>query len=282
LKKILIVGASGFIGNRLFKKLIDNPNYELKGTSLNSQNDIFETLDINNFEQTNNLLNKFKPEIIIWCAGNKNLSETEKSFKDTINVNSESIKGIEDYLNKFSSTHFIFLSSDYIFDGVKGDFKVNDKPYPKTFYGKSKLMAEVYIKKNFPLYSIVRTSAVIGEGSVFFDWLNNCVVNKLKTSLYTNYFTPTPLGFLIRQIKCLFKKKTSGTYHVCGNKILSRYDIGLIISKYYGINPIFLKKEIEGNNNFQKDLSLVPFLVTEENLNLEEEIYKELDKYENN
>lgn len=282
MKKILIVGASGFIGNRLFKKLIKKSNYELKGTSLNSQNDLFETLDINNLEQTKILLNKFKPEIIIWCAGNKNLSETEKSLKNTININFESIKGIEDYLNKFSSTHFIFLSSDYIFDGVKGNFKVNDKANPKTFYGISKLMAEQYIKKNFPLFSIVRTSAVIGKGSVFFDWLNNCIVNKKKTSLYTNIFTPTPLDFLLRQIEYLFEKKTSGTYNICGNKTLSRFDIGLIISKYYGINPIFLKKEIDGNNNFQKDLSLVPFLVLEENLNLEEEILKELDKYENN
>ena len=282
MKKILIVGASGFIGNRLFKKLIDNPNYELKGTSLNTQNDIFETLDINNLEQTNILLNKFNPEIIIWCAGNKNLSETEQSLKNTINVNFESIKGIEDYLNKFSYTHFIFLSSDYIFDGVKGNFKVNDKANPKTFYGISKLMAEQYIIKKFPLFSIVRTSAVIGKGSVFFDWLNNCVVNKKKTSLYTNNFTPTPLDFLIRQIEYLFEKKTSGTYNICGNQTLSRYDIGLIISKYYGINPIFLKKERDGNNSFQKDLSLVPFLVKQENINLEEEILKELDKYENN
>jgi dTDP-4-dehydrorhamnose reductase len=207
LKKILIVGASGFIGNRLFKKLIDNPNYELKGTSLNTQNDIFETLDINNLEQTNILLNKFNPEIIIWCAGNKNLSETEESLKNTINVNFESIKGIEDYLNKFSYTHFIFLSSDYVFDGVKGNFNVNDKANPKTFYGISKLMAEQYIIKKFPLFSIVRTSAVIGKGSVFFDWLNNCVVSKKKTSLYTNKFTPTPLDFLIRQIEYLFEKK---------------------------------------------------------------------------
>ena len=282
MKKILIVGASGFIGNRLFKKLIDNPNYELKGTSLNSQNDIFETLDINNLEQTNILLNKFNPEIIIWCAGNKNLSETEESLKNTINVNFESIKGIEDYLNKFSYTHFIFLSSDYIFDGVKGNFKVNDKANPKTFYGISKLMAEQYIIKKFPLFSIVRTSAVIGKGSVFFDWLNNCVVNKKKTSLYTNNFTPTPLDFLIRQIEYLFEKETSGTYNICGNQTLSRYDIGLIISKYYGINPIFLNKERDGNNSFQKDLSLVPFLVKEENINLEEEILKELDKYGNN
>ena len=279
MKKILIVGASGFIGNRLFKKLIDNPNYEIKGTSLNSQNDIFETLDINNLEQTNILLNKFNPEIIIWCAGNKNLSETEESLKNTINVNFESIKGIEDYLNKFSSTHFIFLSSDYIFDGIKGNFKVNDKANPKTFYGISKLMAEQYIKKKFPLFSIVRTSAVIGKGSVFFDWLNNCVINKKKISLYTNNFTPTPLDFLIRQIEYLFEKKTSGTYNICGNKTLSRYDIGLIISKYYGINPIFLKKEKNGNNRFQKDLSLIPFLVKKENINLEEEILKELDKY---
>ena len=282
MKKILIVGASGFIGNRLFKKLIDNPNYELKGTSLNTQNDIFETLDINNLEQTNILLNKFDPEIIIWCAGNKNLSETEESLKNTINVNFESIKGIEDYLNKFSLTHFIFLSSDYIFDGVKGNFKVNDKANPKTFYGISKLMAEQYIIKKFSLFSIVRTSAVIGKGSVFFDWLNNCVVNKKKTSLYANNFTPTPIGFLIRQIEYLFEKKTSGIYNVCGNKILSRYDIGLIISKYYDINPIFLKMERKGNNNFQNDLSLVPSLIIEENLNLEEEIFKELDKYENN
>ena len=40
--------------------------------------------------------------------------------------------------------------------------------------------------------------------------------------------------------------------------------------------------ERKGNNNFQNDLSLVPSLIIEENLNLEEEIFKELDKYENN
>ena len=282
-KKIIIVGASGFIGRHLLDKLNKDNKHEVIGTYFNNYQKSLINYNHRNEESTEKLFSEEKPDIIIWCSGLKNLSETETSYSEALKDNFYPIKFLSNYLKKFSKTKFIYISTDYVFSGEKGNYKFDDKPSPNTNYGKSKLEAEKFITENFPFYSIVRTSAVIGKGSPFFDWIYNSMVNQNKIQLYPNIFTPTSISFLVEEIENLLFVTKSNTYHICGNVKMTRYDLGLIMAKCfeYDLNLI-CKKVNPKNSNFKKNLSLKSSVKSIHNFSIEKFIQSEFKKYENN
>ena len=68
-------------------------------------------------------------------------------------------------LVKFSSkkTHIIQISTDYVFDGEKGDYSEFDPTYPKSYYGKTKLEAENYLRGTDSNWLILRPNVLFGN-----------------------------------------------------------------------------------------------------------------------
>ena len=90
LKKVLIIGASGFVGSYIFKELIKDKRIETVGTYCNSfHKDLIQIDYLNNYFPKNII--KLKPDVIIWAAGEKNLAETEINFDNTKNLISSPI-----------------------------------------------------------------------------------------------------------------------------------------------------------------------------------------------
>lgn len=280
-KNILIIGASGYIGSRLYKTLINNNSYKVFGSYFKKSHQNLYYLDINDESSVENLVMKTKPSVIIWCAGLKDLKFTEKNKSKTFKINFEAVKILYSKAKNFK-IHFIFLSTDYVFDGDKGNFSISDKTNPRTIYGKSKLLAENFIKENFSHFSIVRTSAVIGKGSLFFDWLVNKLLNNNEIDLFQSVFSPTPLNLLCTQIIHLIEKKESGIYHICGEKSFNRFEFGQHIANMLNIKDksfITLKTETL-KSGFQNNLSMKPNLPGIRKTKFNEEILIELKSYE--
>jgi dTDP-4-dehydrorhamnose reductase len=282
-KKILIIGASGFIGNRLYIKLNKIPEYEVIGTYYKKPLDGFIKLNISSKKSVESILLKIKPEVIIWSAGLKNLSITEKSKSKSLKCNYYSVKNVYSYIKSNPATHFIFFSTDYVFKGDQGNYKPDQTPNPITNYGTSKWEAEKFIKHHFPFYSIIRTSAVIGKGSAFFDWIYKSISENKKLELFTHIFSPTPIDLFEDGVENMLNQKKSGTYHISGNEIMSRYDLGLLIAKCCGTKTnSIIKADNSSITYFHKNLSLIPSKGLKQKLSLKEFIINELKEYENN
>ena len=85
MKKVLITGASGFIGSALFNKF-ENEKYNVVGWSKSVSN-IFNNVDLLNYEKVRKELSKLKPDIIIHCAGSANVSLSIKEPKTDFEAN---------------------------------------------------------------------------------------------------------------------------------------------------------------------------------------------------
>ena len=84
---------------------------------------------------------KFQPEIVIHAGAMSKPDECEKDQWQAYVENVEST--ITLLLNsEEQKTFFVFISTDFIFDGESGPYKENDRPNPVNFYGKTKLEAE--------------------------------------------------------------------------------------------------------------------------------------------
>ena len=280
--RILIVGASSFIGYRLYKYLEHINIYEIFGTFFkNKKDEKLIYFDITEGSQIEKTINYVKPDVVVWVAGSKNLKECENSLVFAKTINTIPVENFLKALKKIKlDTHFIFLSTDYVFNGKSGNFLDSDIPEPKTNYGLSNYLAEQIIISSKVRFSVIRTSAVMGMGGTFFDWLVNGIKNQNTLELFHNIiFTPTPVEILCYNIFNIIDKNiVNKTMHICGNKSMSRFDFGMLIKNIIADSSVKLIPIIEESDIllFQKDLSLKPSITYIQDNPLEWYLAKEI------
>ncbi len=146
--KLLITGVSGLLGNNLtyyFKN-----KYEILGL-YNSHpitvNGIrTEKCDISHKDSIKRIIHEFNPSIIIHCASLTNIDQCEIDKDITKKINVLSTRHlVECVANK--DVKLIYISTDAVYDGIKGDFSENDNINPLNYYGLSKYEGELEITK---------------------------------------------------------------------------------------------------------------------------------------
>lgn len=145
--KILVVGGSGRIGFNISKYL--SKNYEVFPTfySHDISNIFFNAkkLDATNFNETQNLFNLIKPDIVIHSTALSNVDscETNHELADLINV--KTTKNIIKASSTFKCK-IIYFSTSFVFDGKKNVYTETDTTSPTTYYGYTKHLSEEMIK----------------------------------------------------------------------------------------------------------------------------------------
>ena len=170
-KNILILGASGYIGRHLFKRLgigravaTFNKNPINDAVKFDSLNMSIADLKIDDREISHAIILLGETNIDT-CAGN------EKKSND-LNVGSI-IALIEDL--KSEGVIPVFISTDNVFDGTRGSYSETDLPNPIVVYGRQKLEIENYLQSQCKDFCIVRLSKVYGlapgDGTLFTTWM---------------------------------------------------------------------------------------------------------------
>lgn len=195
--KVLIIGASGYIGAALFKQLATV--HEVVGT-YNTKRFFPEllNLEITSKESVHNILTKERPDVIIHAAAIPSLSFCEYNPEQALLINAEGTQNIVESANSIGA-RIIYLSSL----GAVG---------PITQYGKTKLLGEKYVKQTAAGFDILRLSMVFGlSPNIANDSPFGKIIRTLKTGIPICYdatwkFPPTYLsnisiisGLLLKQ-----------------------------------------------------------------------------------
>ncbi len=184
--KILLTGATSFLGKRLQKKLSDK-DFDVIATA--NHRVVEKNIDVMDLVETDNLkkkISKVNPEIIIHAGALVNLSRDFSVGKKCFDVNTIGTMNLLDAVKEYRPKCFIYISSEEVYGNGPIPFKENQRLDPPSPYAVSKVAAEHlsswYGKEyDFPV-TIVRLGTFYGPEQplekYFVQTLLNAINNK--------------------------------------------------------------------------------------------------------
>lgn len=256
--KIIVFGASGLIGNEIFRFLNHNSKWDIYGTLRNAEDSlIFPTSlkenllhspDLLNDNELNNFLKSLKPDVIINAVGITKHKRKSEDILEIIPINSlfpHRLAKICDSL----SIRLIHISTDCVFLGNKGNYLESDLTDATDIYGKSKALGELKTNSSLTL----RTSTIGYELNTTFGLLNWFLSQKEMCKGYSKaIFSGFPASYFafILQHYVIPNENIRGLYNLASEPI-SKFDLLKNIADMYGLDI-----RIEKDDSFEIDRSL--------------------------
>ncbi len=242
--RVLIIGASGFIGQYLVRRLSGTLGHEIFGTFLsrapegggNSWHRV-ELTDAGRLEQVFRLS---RPEVVVHLAAIADVGACERDPQKATAVNVAATSMIA-RLCRQQAAKLVFVSTEYVFDGRRGFYREDDTPRPTTHYGQTKWEAEQEVAKLASRWSILRTSIVYGwpaQGQRnFVPWLIGRLRSGQPYSGSTEVFrTPVYVEHLQDGITKLVEEDYPGIHHVAGRDWVSMYDFAVAVAEEFHLD----------------------------------------------
>ena len=243
--KCLVTGSVGLVGSQVIKDL-SKQNHTVY-SCFHDEKPTFGipiNLDLTNLEKIPQIIQETKPDAIIHLGAmtNVDLCETEQDLAIIINAKATEILAKEAAKN---NSFFVYVSTDYVFDGKQGMRKENDIPNPLGFYAKSKLEGEVALNKLASSGAITRISSPFGlhpKKKTFPLWVKENLESNHEIPVLVDQFTsPTYVPNLSKMLIEISTRQITGIIHLAGATRISRYNFAEIIADRLNLDKGLLK-----------------------------------------
>lgn len=258
--RILITGSNGLLGQKLVAQLLQKGiDFMASSLGVNRNNDCpeenYRTMDICKRDEIAEVFKEFKPTHVIHTAAMTNVDACELNPQECKSLNVDSVQLLANQCLA-EHCHFQLLSTDFVFDGSKGNYQEEDAPNPLSIYGHSKLQAEEYIKDLPSLqFSIVRTIIVYGTGnqlsrSNIVKWAKEALLEGKELSIIDDQFrAPTWADDLAWACIRICVLNENGIFHISGPETMSIYEIVERIAKHYQLPMDQVKRTTSSSLN---------------------------------
>lgn len=239
--KIMVLGASGMLGNALLRFLSNNPAFDVRGTVRSTsalrllpgelQERLIEGVDVTSGDALVALLDRYRPDILVNCIGVvKQLAEAEDPLQ-ALPLNSLLPHRLA-RLCGLAGARLIHLSTDCVFAGTKGGYLESDTPDAKDLYGRSKLLGEVDAPHTLTLRTSIIGHELAGARSLV-NWFLSCEgpVRGYQRAIFSGLSTVEVARVI--QDHIIERPDLRGLYHLSADPI-SKFDLLSLIADCYG------------------------------------------------
>jgi len=251
-QRILIIG-DGFIGSNLhrcYKKTYD---------VVMTNKSVLDICDPKSIEEYFKLNTEFTH--VIYAAGLKDVKYCELNPQEAFEINATSVKKLLPFIG---AAQFIYISTDYVFNGSRGNYNEASLAQPKTVYGKSKLLGKWYCEIYGNNAMVVRTSGVYGKNCGWLNWLKSEIDKEGEIVCFADvYNSPTFVDNLAEMIMDMIEHNYHGCINLSGPELMNRYELYKIVFKSY-------------NGDIQRLLSGSSSGTMPHNVSLNSALYQEL------
>jgi dTDP-4-dehydrorhamnose reductase len=252
MKKIIVTGSNGLLGQKVTELSIQDPEIELIATSIGPNRHnlkdgyTYEELDVLDLDRLNELVEIYQPDSIIHTAAMTNVDACEAERAKCYALNVQSVKNLVDVCES-KGIQLVHLSTDFIFDGENGPYTEEAEPNPLSYYGETKLESELILKNSSCRWAILRTIIVYG---VVNDMSRSNIVLWAKGALEKGepihvvndqWRMPTLAEDLAECCLLAVKKHASGVFNVSGKDLMSILEIVERVADHYGLNKSLIK-----------------------------------------
>ena len=240
--KVLIIGGSGLLGTKLYE-LLNEKEFDVCATFFQNRikkNNFFE-IDITKKDEIDFLLKKISPDVVVHTAAFTNVDGCEKNKEKALLVNAKGTENIA-LASEKNNAKFVYISTDYVFDGMKGCYDENNVVNPINYYGFSKLEGEQAVMKICSSWVIARTAVLFGKKKGnFVTWLIDALRSGKKVTIATDQFvSPTVNDDLSEQLTLLIEQDVTGMFHTAGGERLSRYEFALVVADIFDLDKTLI------------------------------------------
>ncbi|SFE21900.1 dTDP-4-dehydrorhamnose reductase [Paenibacillus catalpae] len=225
--KILVTGAYGQLGHDVVK--LFSVSHEVLGLGR-------KQLDITNETQCVEVIEAFKPDVVIHCAAFTDVDLAESEEELAFKMNDFGTQNVARASANIGAK-LCYISTDYVFDGKASNPYVEYAPTnPQSVYGKSKRAGELAAQMFSARYFIVRTSWVYGQnGENFVKTMLKLAQERDRLEVVSDQFgSPTYTKDLVHFLVQLISSEKYGIYHASNTGICSWYDFALAIMEESG------------------------------------------------
>jgi dTDP-4-dehydrorhamnose reductase len=259
MKTILITGSNGLLGQKLIYNLLarnsKKQDWKIIASSkgenrLREQNGyIYESLDITSVDEVTTLFNRYLPDVVINTAAMTNVDACESQKEECWKLNVTAVKNMLDACDEIAdndpivNTHFIHLSTDFVFDGENGPYKEEDQANPLSYYALSKYEAEKLIQARTHITSsILRTIIVYGivdgmSRSNIVLWAKDALSKGQKINIVDDQFrSPTLAEDLAEGCILCAEKRAEGIFHISGKDTMSVLELVYRVADFWKLD----------------------------------------------
>jgi dTDP-4-dehydrorhamnose reductase len=234
---MLVTGGSGYLGRWVVR--LARSQWEVVATYLRhplaDPHVTARQLDVRRAEAVRDLVAAVRPQVIVHTAAAH--AGAEGMLRA---VNGAGTRHVAAAAAR-AGARLIYLSTDVLFDGRRGGYREADAPHPLTAYGRSKAQAEAAVWASGAESLVVRTSLIYGWRPSW-DRQTRWVVGDLQAGKRVELFVdemrcPIWVESLAAALIELAGLDVRGTLHVAGAEALSRYDFGVRLARFHGVDP---------------------------------------------
>lgn len=245
-KKVLVTGSNGMLARNICARLL-LADANVYGISRRQEGNLLGVshiaVDLTDLRSLGLTLKRIEPDIIIQCAANVNVDGCEGNRESTRILHVESTRTLAGFNPK--KTNLIYISTDSVFDGEKGNYSETDSPNPLNYYAQTKYEGELAAQSENPSALILRT-CIYGfhepRGSSLAEWALSRLEGGLELPGFTDtFFTPLYVGQVSSAIMKFIQKETQGIIHAGSNESVSKYDFLSMIASVFGYETPLLK-----------------------------------------
>lgn len=252
MKRILVTGSNGLLGQKLTDLCLSDPEIILIATSKGPNRHpldgsfIYEDMDILNLPQMEEIVEKHKPDVIINTAAMTNVDSCESDRETCYALNVEAVKSLIG-ISERNDIQLIHLSTDFIFDGESGPYSEEDRPNPLSYYGQTKLEAEELLKNSSCKWVILRTIIVYGivndmSRSNIILWAKSALEKGEQINVVDDQWRmPTLAEDLASCCLLAAKKNVQGVFNASGKDMFSIIELVRKVAEYWGFDQSLIK-----------------------------------------
>ncbi len=258
--KIALTGADGLVGSRI-TELLDQ-DFEFIPLPQ-------ATMDITNKEQINNTLKNLDFDLFFHLAAYTNVSGAETNRDFAFKINRDGTKNVFEAVSQ-KQKKFVYISTDFVFDGTKPPYFEDSEPNPTSVYAASKYEGEKIINPLRQLADseqamIIRIAypyrASFELKKDFFRTFKSYLENKKPISMIADsLMTPTFVDDIAFGLRYLFNNFSPEIFHLVGSDSLSPYDASLMVAEKFNFDTTLIGKT--SYEEYVKDGARLPQFAT--------------------